>query len=51
LAVPTLGLSFVVAGGLKIIYDLAIFAVFRTIRPPEEAASRPSPVPQRGGKA
>jgi MFS family permease len=51
LAVPTLGLPFVVAGGLKIIYDLAIFAVFRTIRPPEEAASRPSPVPQRGGKA
>jgi hypothetical protein len=38
LAVPTLGLPFVLAGTLKIVYDLAIFAVFRGVRPPEESA-------------
>jgi len=38
LAVPSIGLPFLVAGGLKIVYDLALFAVFRTVRPPEEAA-------------
>ena len=43
LAIPALGLPFVVAGGLKIVYDLAIFAVFRGVRPPEETATRPSP--------
>ncbi len=37
LASPVIGLPFLVAGGLKIIYDLAIFAVFRRVRPPEEA--------------
>ena len=31
-----LGLPFVLGGGLKIIYDLALFAMFRGIRPPEE---------------
>ena len=36
LAVPTLGLPFLLAGGLKIIYDLWIFAVFRDVKPPEE---------------
>jgi MFS family permease len=36
LAVPSLGLPFLIAGGLKIVYDLAIFAVFRHVRPPEE---------------
>ena len=36
LAVPTLGLPFLLAGGLKIIYDLWIFAVFRNVKPPEE---------------
>jgi MFS family permease len=36
LAVPTLGLPFLVAGSLKIGYDLAIFAIFRGVRPPEE---------------
>jgi MFS family permease len=40
LAVPVLGLPFVLAGGLKIIYDLWIFAVFRHVRPPEEARDR-----------
>ena len=47
LAVPGLGLPFLVAGGLKIVYDLALLAMFRGIRPPEEgtvpsAASTPS---------
>ena len=36
LAAPALGLPFLLAGGLKIIYDLWIFAVFRTVKPPEE---------------
>jgi hypothetical protein len=38
LAVPALGLPFLVAGGLKIAYDLAILALFRGVRPPEESA-------------
>jgi MFS family permease len=36
LAKPLLGLPFLLAGGLKIVYDLWIFAVFRRVRPPEE---------------
>ena len=36
LAVPSMGLPFLLAGGLKIIYDLWIFAVFRKVKPPEE---------------
>jgi MFS family permease len=36
LAAPALGLPFLLAGGLKIVYDLWIFALFRHIRPPEE---------------
>jgi MFS family permease len=43
LAVPTLGLPFLLAGTLKIAYDLAIFTVFRGVRPPEETA-RPGAV-------
>jgi hypothetical protein len=27
---------FLLAGGLKILYDLAIYAVFRKVAPPEE---------------
>jgi MFS family permease len=41
LAAPTLGLPFLLAGGLKIIYDLWIFAVFRRVKPPEESPQRP----------
>ncbi len=37
LAVPALGLPFLLAGGIKIVYDLWIFAVFRHVRPPEES--------------
>jgi MFS family permease len=36
LAVPSMGLPFLLAGGLKIIYDLWVFAVFRKVKPPEE---------------
>jgi len=36
LAVPALGLPFLLAGGLKVIYDLWIFTVFRNVKPPEE---------------
>ena len=38
LAVPALGLPFLIAGSLKIVYDLALFAIFRKVRPPEEQA-------------
>jgi MFS family permease len=37
LAVPSAGLPFLLAGGLKIAYDFWIFAVFRHVRPPEES--------------
>jgi MFS family permease len=36
LAVPSVGLPFLLAGGLKIVYDVWIFAVFHRVRPPEE---------------
>jgi MFS family permease len=36
LAAPALGLPFLLAGGLKVIYDLVIYAVFRRVKPPEE---------------
>ncbi|MGZ8434409.1 MAG: MFS transporter [Candidatus Binatia bacterium] len=36
-AVPALGLPFLLAGGIKIVYDLWIFAVFRDVKPPEES--------------
>jgi MFS family permease len=36
LAVPALGLPFLLAGGMKIVYDVALFMLFRGVRPPEE---------------
>ena len=36
LAAPALGLPFLLAGGMKIIYDVWIYAVFRNVKPPEE---------------
>jgi MFS family permease len=36
LAVPVLGLPFLIGGGLKIAYDVALFMLFRGVRPPEE---------------
>jgi MFS family permease len=41
LAMPALGLPFLAAGGLKIIYDLWIYSVFRSVKPPEETAAKP----------
>lgn len=38
LAGTWLGAPFIIAGGLKIIYDLALYRSFRTIKPPEEQA-------------
>jgi sugar phosphate permease len=35
-----LGLPFLLAGGLKIVYDLWIFAVFRNLRPAEEESAQ-----------
>jgi hypothetical protein len=40
LAAPALGLPFLLAGGLKIVYDLWIFAIFRHVKPPEEKNTR-----------
>lgn len=34
--VLSLGLPFFIGGGLKIIYDLSLYAMFRRLRPPEE---------------
>lgn len=39
LANPVIGWPFLLAGGLKVIYDLWIFAVFRKVKPPEEGAA------------
>ncbi|HEY4768538.1 MAG TPA: MFS transporter, partial [Candidatus Limnocylindria bacterium] len=36
-SVPLAGLPFVIAGGLKIVYDLLVLRGFRSVRPPEEA--------------
>jgi MFS family permease len=38
-----LGLPFVVSGGLKIVYDLALFFNFRTLKPPEEQSEMVKP--------
>jgi MFS family permease len=35
-ALPALGLPFFLAGGLKIVYDLWIYSVFRNVKPAEE---------------
>lgn len=36
-----LGAPFVISGGLKIIYDLALYFNFRSVKPPEEKQSQP----------
>jgi predicted MFS family arabinose efflux permease len=36
LAIPALGLPFLVSGSLKVVYDVLILATFRKLRPPEE---------------
>jgi predicted MFS family arabinose efflux permease len=35
-SVAALGLPFILAGGLKILYDVLIWRTFRSVRPPEE---------------
>jgi hypothetical protein len=46
---PVLGLPFLLAGGLKIVYGFWIFAVFRKLRPPEEESGKQNPkFPTRG---
>lgn len=42
LTVPSVGWPFLIAGGLKIFYDVTIFALFRRIKPPEEATREAS---------
>ena len=37
LAAPALGLPFLLAGGIKVIYDVWIYRVFRKVKPPEES--------------
>jgi sugar phosphate permease len=39
LAHPVFGWPFLLAGGLKVLYDLLIYAVFRKVKPPEEEQS------------
>ncbi len=38
-----LGLPFIVSGGLKIVYDLALYFNFRALKPPEEQAEMVKP--------
>jgi MFS family permease len=40
LSLSTFGWPLVAAGGVKIAYDLLLLAMFRRVRPPEEAAAR-----------
>jgi MFS family permease len=40
LGVSSFGWPLVIAGGLKIVYDLLLLATFRKVRPPEEATNR-----------
>lgn len=43
LSAPALGLPFLVAGSLKVAYDLTLFALFRKIKPPEERLGEEPP--------
>ncbi len=40
LGISTFGWPLIVAGGVKIVYDLLLLATFRSVRPPEESALR-----------
>jgi predicted MFS family arabinose efflux permease len=42
LGISSFGWPLIAAGGLKIVYDLLLFAKFRKIRPPEETETWPS---------
>jgi MFS family permease len=42
MAIPPLGaVPFVLAGGLKVVYDLLLYRLFREVRPPEEVERAP----------
>jgi predicted MFS family arabinose efflux permease len=43
LAASGFGWPLVIGGGLKIVYDLLLLAMFRNVRPPEEGTSRKTP--------
>jgi hypothetical protein len=38
LGLSSFGWPLILAGGVKIVYDLLLLAMFRTVRPPEESA-------------
>ena len=40
LGVSTFGWSLVIAGGVKIVYDILLLVTFRTVRPPEEIPAK-----------
>ena len=40
LGISSFGLPLIIAGGVKIVYDLLLLATFRTVRPPEEVSIR-----------
>jgi hypothetical protein len=40
LGISSFGWPLIIAGGVKIVYDLLLLANFRTVRPPEEASIR-----------
>lgn len=42
LSMSSFGWPLVIAGGLKIVYDLLLLGMFRTVRPPEEVTKRPA---------
>lgn len=44
-----LGVPFVISGSLKIVYDLALYFNFRSVKPPEEQQSQPSSDKENGG--
>jgi MFS family permease len=43
LGISTFGWPLVAAGCLKVVYDLLLLSMFRKVRPPEEAGTRPQP--------
>jgi MFS family permease len=47
-SVAALGAPFLFAGGLKIVYDLLVYATFRRVRPPEEVARAERRAEERG---
>lgn len=44
-----LGMPFVISGSLKIVYDLALYFNFRSMKPPEEQQPQPTSEKENGG--